>query len=493
MAGGGLVEGIVYGFKYFVEFLKPIPKYKQIFDEWRQSTIKELEVPEAKDLKSDPLDKSEINWNENKLYTPSETPEVESATTEKTEKEKTHKKSFFGKALDFVLSPSFIYIASVAATGALAFSPLGPGFIAAAATLSAAAIAYDIGVRVSNSRSLKNKQEERALLETTDKINNKIFDLQAKLEKQLGNGIEIPVKSHEQSFQARNNLKGTMARGLAKTAGGFIPSTVTIITANALSLNPVGLGIGVASLILSSAGATTNEVIYRRRLASLNEHNDNLSFKVTGDYSKRGDGNNKLIDLLNLRKTQLEVLTTISETLEKSGKKISPEQFQEIFKESMRSATISPVRLEREKQSIFQDTKTVLLKGFSKHAAVKASMPTSHVFEEKYAEKSNKEVITNKSEIKNSISSYIESNGKTPATKEMTVEITQKILIGSHRTPSNSPSNTEEVKSPASNEKAIEEVKKILIEPTKRSRASQTNGEELLSKRQRTNHSTLTH
>lgn len=368
--------------------IKPYTKLKILYDAFqtrRKAEAKSIGMDLEEDVK-DEKKKNEV------LY------------ALKNEMPKEEKTSIFGKALNFVLSPNFVTALGVVGIGALAFSPLGPVFVGVAATLAVAGVAYEVGMRIHNYRVVKNRQEERALLEGIKSVNDELRDVIKDLKKRvpdLGKGIEAKQRPQAKDFDV------SYARVVAKTTLGASTGTASLILANVIALNPVGLGIGIASRVLSFTGNVGTEIIYKNRLNTLNAHNENLSIEVTGKNTQKGRDNQSLLDKLNERKMQLEVLKLIRDKVNKEGVDLTTEQFKQIDKECRGKVEMQKVERERGKGSWLKDLKEIAVDGFSRAKSSVQTNPALPQYNATYKEKIAGAVMVNRDDIEKIISNGI--------------------------------------------------------------------------------------
>lgn len=416
MAGGNPLYDAFNVLKYVLQALKPVPKFKALFhylQVYRNETKAEV------GLKSDEA----IAWAENPVYE-----ETEKSKSKKHEEEKEketvigiqhkkpeeHKMSVLSRVIDFLISPSFLMCLSIIACAALAFSPLGPVYVAIAATLAAVGIAYEVGMSVYNYRQIKNRQEERAILEGIkglEKEKNLLLDELSKNCPELKNREFIPSVKPD-------NFNVNMPKAFLKSFFSIGPGAATVILANALSLNPIGLGIGIASSILSYTGSAGNEAIYRRQLNKLNIHNEALCNELLGEHTTKGRNNDRLLGVLNERKKEVEVLKLLK--LELGDRKVSLSEFNNLKAKCMEQVNVQEIGFVRGDKPIIQDILGVLFHGFSKHSSGNRMTPVRPEFNDQYENNIGTAAVLNSNDVRALI------RKETPNTRSSGIEYSQE-------------------------------------------------------------------
>lgn len=422
MAGGGNpLYDIFNGLKYAIQALKPVPKFKALLDYlkiYRNETKSEIGLP------SDEA----IAWVENPIYTDygtfplgKESPiykkndekkekkdDIEKVTVTgiQTEKPKEHKMSFLSRVIDFLISPSFIICLSIIACGALAFSPLGAVYVGIAAALAAVGIIYEVAMTVHNYRQIKMRQEERAILEGIQGLEKEKSSILNELTK---NCPELAKRAKGQSITP-NDFDVNMPKAFVKSFLSVGPGAATVILANALSLNIIGLGIGLASSVLSYTGNAGNEIIYRKQLNKLNVHNESLANEI-GEHTAKGRDNDRLLGILNDRKKEVEVLKLMKHEL--GDRVVTLEEFNKIKAKCMEKANVQEIGFVRGDRPIIQDILGVFFHGFSKHSTVNRMTPVRAEFNEDYNTKIGEAGFLNSKDIRSALRADLRAMDKT--------------------------------------------------------------------------------
>lgn len=395
MADGNPILDAFNAIKYALQTLKPVPKFKSLLhylNIYRNKTKSEIGLP------SDET----IAWASNPLYEEVENDKKKKGAEEEKatvigiqhKKPEEHKMSTLSRVIDFLISPSFLICLSILASCALAFSPLGPVYIGVAAALAAVGVIYEIGMSVYNFRQIKHRQEERAILEGIkglEKEKNLTLDDLSKNCPELKNRSAIPQIEPK-------IFKVSMPRAFLKSFISIGPGITTVIFANVLSLNPIGLGIGLASSILSYSGGAGTEIVHRRQLNKLNKHNEALANELLGEHTTKGRDNTSLLGILNDRKKEVEVLKLLK--LELGDKKISLEEFNKLKEKCIAQVNVQEIGFVRGDRPIIQDILGVLFHGFSKRTAGNRMTPVRPEFNEQYGDSIDSAALLNSTDVR---------------------------------------------------------------------------------------------
>lgn len=281
---------------------------------------------------------------------------------------------YIAPVLNVVFSPTFAKGIAVVSAIAMLASPLGPAVGAIGMAISLGAITYDVVSQIREHRSLNNMREERVLLEEIKKARDEVNQLKAKaqgvdfqtIERQTPNLVGILFQGARGEYQDKKQSK---LEAVGLTALKSSPTTAFTITSAVLTANPVSLGLAIFSKIAGYSASAKEEYEYGKRTTELRNTNNNLKNELGIEIGKKNGRDNETLA------AQLNELRTYREALKTSVSAVSPTT-QSVFDQLAKERDLKVEPSVREKTSVFQDFKTLFIKGLRWSEANRLATPS---------------------------------------------------------------------------------------------------------------------
>jgi hypothetical protein len=286
--------------------------------------------------------------------------------------------------LNFVTSPMVsrvIYIAGTAAGIAAASSnPVTLGIAVGGLALVGASIGYGIYKDISRYRKTNKLKHESAMLEEILLLKQQSLTIASRLE--LSKNKDENAQLIEQLNRIAKLKKTTEAKtdewkrihkksDIAFSYSEQLPESIAPIAINALTVNPVGLGLAIAGHFLEACGKVAKDISYTKQVEGLVNRNNGLAEQLDITISTNGEHNKDLALILANMRARRTALLALSE--EARTQTITTRNLENTFIElnatQLADNTFRSNHLKEYKENSFwHDFKEVILKSGFSHA-----------------------------------------------------------------------------------------------------------------------------